>query len=850
MATGDITATIPNLDGGAVDLLIEGFTTGATWDVGEGAGTALFDLDNADAILTLTGPGYNTDGTVNSSATYTSRLNAVRRKPYPDDASEDQDTSGSDLDIRFNADRWLWSGYTATLTASTALVTNAGGASQTSNALSGAAVTNSSTLAPPKVIAQWDLQTSVPAQRVTADFTVGIEAYYHFGIACVEFTATGATSSHEQTVRVTTKTARQSANTSLWGEAYEATIPIAGFTQGETITINAVVKPNVGPSASVLDTADTTGADNEILLRSNLSFTCNKTGALDQFAYVDTSTGNDGTGVVSGTAATAEASPYATIKGALDDGANIVRCTTGTHTIAAPAVSSADYWVFVEAAPSATVTVQTSANLLYKTKRLCIRNVTLNTAHFWDGENTDRWLWIDNCTVSQTSTTVGFGYRSKGVYITECSGSFADLLSFSSSRVAYAFDGCSFTDFANTDCSYRMTRCVGDVFFSQKATANPAPTQDGFIVSFNALEVADRDDNCIFLNSGSAIDISTGFAVVGNTIERHGTGTSTAPAVQIYADLNENDCTNIMLLGNTVVGQRINFAYNSVGTVSLVRSNLLFIGNAAEDGSNIKGDTFGTPNSNRVGNFPTQHGTGVFHNRSHQTTFPANDSSASGARGFLGPNTIDYAGLTALGFVDDQSLNSAGNAGGGDYTPDTGSVLIDQLPEAYQFTDYDLYGNRLPSTADIGGVQRGSVVDGTGQIQADGTIRMNFTRLSGLWGSTITPDNTKITAISQTTGGTRTFTVGSVSGAGSGTLQVIITPSPLIYSTASGGTVTVTIGEGWLADENGNTTAAFSGIDDVDNSSTQTPPSTTLFLTRGRGGGSVSSKSTVRVINR
>ena len=124
MATGDITATIPNLDGGAVDLLIEGFTTGATWDVGSGAGTALVNLADADATLTLTGNGYNADGTVNSSATYTSRLNAVRRKPYPNDGSEDQDASGSDLDIRFNADRWLWTGYTATLTCAAGIVTN------------------------------------------------------------------------------------------------------------------------------------------------------------------------------------------------------------------------------------------------------------------------------------------------------------------------------------------------------------------------------------------------------------------------------------------------------------------------------------------------------------------------------------------------------------------------------------------------------------------------------------------------------------------------------------------------------------------------------------------------------
>lgn len=705
MATGDITATIPNLDGGAVDLLIEGFTTGATWDVGSGAGTALVNLADADATLTLTGNGYNADGTVNSSATYTSRLNAVRRKPYPNDGSEDQDASGSDLDIRFNADRWLWTGYTATLTCAAGIVTNSGGASQTSNSLASASVTNNSTLAPPKVIAQWDLQTSVPAQRVSADFTVGIEAYHHLGIACVEFTATGGTSAHEQTVRVTTKTRRQSANTSLYGEAYEATIPISGFTQGETITINAVVKPNVGAASSVFDSSDTTGVDNEILLRSDLSFTCNKTGALDQYAYVD-SGGNDGTGVVSGTPATAEASPYATIKAALDDGANIVRCTTGTHTITAPAVTTADYWVFVEAAPSATVTIQTSGNLLYKTRRLCIRNVTLNTAHFWDGENTERWLWIDGCTVSQTSTTVGFGYRSKGVYITECSGTFADVLSFSSSRVAYVFDGVAFTGFTRSDCTYKMCRCSGDLLLEHKPASNPAPTQDGIIpASFNQMQIADRDDRAITYNG--AYDTAIGLAFLGNTIERHGTGSSTSPAVQIYADSGVNSSNNVIWAQNTVIGQRVNFCYNDSGTSSATRSNILWIGNASEDGFNIKGDTFGTPNANRVGNFPTGHGTGVFHNRSFNTTFPSNDSGASAMQGFLGPNTVDYAGGTALGFTDDQSLNSVGNAGDGDYTPDTGSVLLEELPEAYQFTEWDLYGTLLESTADIGAVQRG-----------------------------------------------------------------------------------------------------------------------------------------------
>jgi hypothetical protein len=57
----------------------------------------------------------------------------------------------------------------------------------------------------------------------------------------------------------------------------------------------------------------------------------------------------------------------------------------------------------------------------------------------------------------------------------------------------------------------------------------------------------------------------------------------------------------------------------------------------------------------------------------------------------------------------------------------------------------------------------------------------------------------------------------------------------------------MSIPEGKFTDEDGNTNALTTGIADGDNASTQTPP--VLRLTRGRGGGSVSQRFNVRVIN-
>jgi hypothetical protein len=698
MATGDITATIPNLDGGAVDVVVEGFTTGADWDVGSGNGADLVNVADAAATLTLTGNGYNADGTVNSSATYTANLNTVRRKPYPNDGNEDQDASGSDLDIRFNVDRWLWTGYTATLTASASLLTNAGGASQTSNAASAISVTNNSTLAVPKVLGGWCAQTSVPAQRVSGTVTLGFHAYHHTGIACVVWTATGGTSAHEQTGTVIARSKRQSARTGLYSEAFEFDLDTSGFTQGETISVNVKAYPVVGGSGAVLDTADTTGVDNETLLRSDLTLTCNKTGALTQYAVVNPSTGNNATGVVSGTLATAEAAPYATIQAAIDDGATVVQLSNTTHTLGSLSTgSTVDHWVTVQPQDGASPTITTSGNVNHRCRRLKIDNCAFSTAHIISGENGDRWLWFHNCTVNQNGGAAGLSFRSKGCYITECAGVLAMMRSFSTAHLAYVLDGVSLSSFVESDAWHRVARCDMPVSLFTKINNNPAPAQDGVLVLHNAIDVPDTDKLGISLIEYT---LSVGVAIIGNTLERHGTGTTNNALVQLWTEESPSD--NIIFAHNTAMGQRCNIGYNSTGTASVARSNILIVGNAFDDGFNIKGDNFGTANANRVGNFAIGHGTGVLDNRSYDSVFPADDDASNGMRGAHGPNTINYDGAQSLGFVDDQS--GAGD-GSGNYAPDTGSVLLGALNN--RLASFDIQGFDLPGdgSGNIGALQ-------------------------------------------------------------------------------------------------------------------------------------------------
>jgi hypothetical protein len=195
-------------------------------------------------------------------------------------------------------------------------------------------VTNNSTEVSPKPIAAW-----VSPDRLLVGNAIHVEAVaFHRDmrsnrqVACVVFTATDGTNTVSQTVA---STVLSSSVTGAWAvedaipfEVYAADLDVTSLATG-LVTVNAKVYPFVGNVASVLDSSTSTVAREfspRYFLR-NVSRAANP-----PLAYI-ASTGSDATGVWSTTAATAAATPFLTVKGAIDAVNDSTRGTPATGGI-------------------------------------------------------------------------------------------------------------------------------------------------------------------------------------------------------------------------------------------------------------------------------------------------------------------------------------------------------------------------------------------------------------------------------------------------------------------------------------------------------------------------------------
>lgn len=184
-----------------------------------------------------------------------------------------------------------------------------------------AGVTNNSTETSPVPVANWTMPHRTVVGNALALEVVAFHRNARAGrfVACVIFTATDGTTTVSQTVSATTLSARAGDQQPL--PVFAATLDITGLTPG-LITANATVYPWIGDAASVLRSADSSA-----LRDFSPRFFLKNTGAKTLY-YVKT-TGNDTTGAGSTDPATASATPFATILGALNKAHTDLGATTG-----------------------------------------------------------------------------------------------------------------------------------------------------------------------------------------------------------------------------------------------------------------------------------------------------------------------------------------------------------------------------------------------------------------------------------------------------------------------------------------------------------------------------------------
>lgn len=176
-----------------------------------------------------------------------------------------------------------------------------------------AGVTNNSTVSSPKPVAAWVMPDR---QMVGNSLHWELIAFHRDArnnrqVACVIVTATDGTNTVTQTVASTAVSTL--CNDACPVEVFKGDIDITSLNTG-LVTLNAKVYPWIGNSASVLDSS-TNSTAREFSPRYFLKNVSRL--ATPPLAYVDGTSGSDTTGTWSTTAATASASPFATVGGAL-----------------------------------------------------------------------------------------------------------------------------------------------------------------------------------------------------------------------------------------------------------------------------------------------------------------------------------------------------------------------------------------------------------------------------------------------------------------------------------------------------------------------------------------------------
>lgn len=717
MATNDIKAVSINTDGWSADVTVEGWSA-EVGDIAYDYGTP--ESGSGNVTFTVVSEGYDSAGAL-GTVTRTVYGTKTVRQAYPNEASLDETVSVSDVVIRIALSECIYdddksggagtSGTDPTVTIAAGWATHSG--TTGNNVATGLAVTNNSTLDYPKVIGQWDWANTPAWKRVESGFSVAFRARHGYGISAVALSATGVTSSNVDSSTVTTLSKTQHQN-GLYTESYiHSVASLADFTQGENITLKAIAYPVVGDANSIIDTSTNTTATDDIKGLTQITCTCDKTGALKDYAVV-TTTGDDGTGAKSTTLATADAAPFATIGKALASGATIVYVRTGTSYDILGAdpvtVTARDYYIEVRPHPSdAASGIQLTRGGTFRTytaKKLAYigftGNINYSAGNGWlDGEDLGNRVLFEDCAfVNSATPSVGNAYRSEGCWYIDCTGmGVDDYTDFSSSRVVYSFTGCSWSGDAN---GIVATTLIGNdttaddlsLRFYEGAAANPAPLTDNVMIEHNQIMALDGGLRTLNYAESRAI---TNFSIIGNVIE-HKTGGQ--QAVYLGADASTVAITNCVYAHNTVLGNRSNLCYNDAGTTAYQRDNVFVVGNVAQT-YNIKTDTFGTPSGNRIGNWAQVYGVHFKDNRWDGT------SGSTFINDYAGLNTsfVDAADATfgTIEYTDDASTDGTA-LGNGDYLP-TDVELIGENTLLTYFS-YDLYGN--PANDDIGAVSTGT----------------------------------------------------------------------------------------------------------------------------------------------
>ena len=572
------------------------------------------------------------------------------------------------------------------------------------DAISGA--TNSSTLVSPKPIATWGMR-----DRVLVDGSIAWEIIpFHRNarngtqVACVRVRATDGTNTTAWQYATTTAISA-SCETPFQPEVYSGTLPLSGLNDDSLITLEGEVYPHFGTSASVL----ASNTETEFRFTNRYYYRHAARYAAPNIICVR-STGNDATGVVSTTEATALATPCLTVGGAIQRAAALLGNATknvlsGLEVRVHDGVSlGAVGFVYVnqDAAAIKITRTTTSANR-------AAANITMSALFrpYSAGNNrtptlTESAIFFEDVTITRSADVDMAGEAARKMHIQMRNvdvnfGSVACSNGLKSSAHLSVF-GMTVTNFVG---GFAQTSAGDNRIFRGITGSFNNTYVDGYNVIGCSLTAANiRSDNAqrgalIYNNKlpspigggNPAIRIVTTSsgqnffcAVVQNDVPTITTGAGDA-GLFIGADSANGNCVHAVVHHNTTAGDegygRWNLFYDDTTGTARTHSLVSCKGNLGPQ-LNTKGDVFKSDGT-KIGNFPFHHGVGCAGN------FTEDLDSGGGGLSF-GQAYGGLASVIAGGdplYTTDQATVAAGpTAGtvGGVYTLQAGSPARDILP--------------------------------------------------------------------------------------------------------------------------------------------------------------------------
>jgi hypothetical protein len=718
-ATLPLSAVTVRADGESVSLTLGDSKDGGTW-------AGLNDHTDPSLALTVTSKSW-TDAGVETTLERTVYATKVRRKPYPDHATIEETESGADLNVILMLSDYIHSGETVTWSAAEALYTDDGtGGSTDANTAQTGSVTNSSALEYPLPIGMWLTPDKDWCEADTYTARIGVaHQFFRSGqtVRAVKFIATDESANSASAI-ATSMSKVSYTGSGLSGSCFEAALDFTGLTQGDMVTLDAIIYPWVGDAYQISVDGVSYPSPN---LTTRLVLN-DRTGAYGKvYAYVD---GTGGSPAVHETAATAATTPYDTIANAAaglqtyinanfsrnNVSGGIIRLTATSHTHSTySARAVGDIPLIIEAADAGnkatTIYQDSGANAFNSIPDLLrIRNVTLKktaaSITFLDSNatnNGDFRLTLENCAFNINGQTLYKAWINlvghldlincdgddigQGAYLSN--DNYKQTNAWGSS--AGSVGGATFNAFA--------CKALNGVINPGVATGMQTPV--GTFLGFSHIA---SPTNAQIIVAYEKVITAAGFGMLGNVFEQY--GGATGPVMQISGSATLT-AENVLDIANTWVGARTIFLYNETSVQTQVKRGITSL--SVHNTWNSKSDVFATDGA-CIGNWGVVNRVGSLF---RALLRGGDDATAIGSPGAWAGELVARGDVTGsvgtplvADWTDDQSFTVAGT-GNGDYTPGA-STALPQVPAGMTAFPFDQKGRAVPTggTAYVGAIQK------------------------------------------------------------------------------------------------------------------------------------------------